>query len=154
MLIAISTPMISDNNGIVNESTDTTTAIELSELEEKVEEYVQNERTRQITNGNYSANISLKDILEQNRITTTIIVTEGIRLGIFQKFEDLGIAPEKGAKGIEINNGWVGSVTSLNDVYAINYDTKDVFYINDGEIWKKTGKISVDKMMIDNLKQQ
>lgn len=145
--------MISGNNGLVKESTDTTTAIEISELEEKVEEYVQNEQTRQITDGNYSANISLKDILEQNGITTTIITTEGIRLGIFQKFEDLGIAPEKGAKGIEINSGWVGSATSLNDVYAINYDTKDIFYINEGEVWKKTGKISVEKMMLDNLQQ-
>lgn len=145
--------MITGDNGLVEESTNATNAVEISELEEKVEEYFQNQQTRQIADGDYSSNISLKDILEQNGITTTIITTEGIQLGIFKKFEDLGIAPEKGARGIEIESGWIGSVTTLNDIYAINYNTKEIYYINEGEVWKKTGQIQIEKMMLDNITQ-
>ena len=152
IIAGISTTMLTGDSGLVDESKNVVIQTELSELEEKMEEYIKEEQANRINNGEYS-DTSVIDILEQNKITATIITTEGIRLGIIQNYEEIDFQNEKGKRGNEIVDGWIGSVTTLKDVFAINYDTKTYYYINDGEIWTKTGKIQIEEMMLNNLKQ-
>jgi len=144
ILASVSIAFLQGDNGIVERATDTQIETELSELQEKLNRYKQEEEKNRIGNGDYSGEMTNTDLAKEGIIKEVYVKDTGKTIGVID-IEKLGESSELGNNSKNINESEIESINELEDVFIIEYETNDIYYIKGEKYWIRKGEAGISK---------
>ena len=139
ILAGITIATLSGDNGIISNSIDSQVETELSQLQEKLNRYKLKNEGERIGEGDYSGEMSNNDLINDGILKKVTVKEENMEVGIIY-LDKLGEKSNLGNNATNINVEEVDKLTDLNDVFAIDLVTNDIYYIRDGKYWMRDGE--------------
>ena len=119
ILAGIVIAMLTSNNGIIKESTDTGIQTEVSNLRETMEFYIKNKQIERTSN-NIMRKIPINEELDD--YVTEVKTRDGKDLGVFYRFDGLDFSSKLGKGGSKVTDDWTGEMKELDDCFAIDFE--------------------------------
>ena len=140
------TMFVSSEN--VDKAFESKVVTELSQIGEEINKIKIQAEEDNLQNGIYSDTINNDILIEKNIIISIITINEpSIKIGILD-ISEIGINSTLGnnAKAYEtITN--LDKITDLEDVYVINLDTNDIYYIKDKKVYTLKGVVNPEELV-------
>ena len=139
ILAGISIAMLSGDNGMIGTANDSQVETELSQLQERLDVYKLQREAVITKRGDYSNEISNLDLVNEGILKTVEVKDPKMTVGIIN-LEKLDIELNLGNNYKNIDVIEIDNLLELEDVFVIDFETNDIYYIRDGEQWRKEGQ--------------
>ena len=139
ILAGITIVALNGDNGILGQAIDSQVETELSQLQEKLNRYKLKNEGERIGRGDYSGEMSNDDLINNGIVKKVVVKEENMTIGIIY-LDKLGESSNLGNNAVNINVDEVEKLTDLNDVFAIDFGTNDIYYIKGGKYWIRDGE--------------
>ena len=90
------------------------------------------------------------DLANDGIIKEIYVIETGLNVGVID-IELLGEKSNLGNNSKNINVDQVESMLDFDDVFVIEYVTNDIYYIKDGQKWKRDGEAGLSKERADAI---
>ena len=136
--------MLTGNHGLVEVASDSQIETELSQLQQTLNRYKLGGEDKRIESGDYSGQMTNDDLISAGIIKKVDIKNPEMTIGIIH-LDKIGLTSNLGNNAKNVTEGEIENFSDLYDVFVIDLNTNDIYYVKNGDYWIREGEGNRDK---------
>ena len=144
ILAGISIAMLTGNHGLVELASDSQIETELSQLQQTLNRYKLSGEDERVGNGDYSGQMTNDDLIKAGIIKKVHIKNPDMMVGIIH-LDKIGVTSTLGNNAENVTQDEIENFSDLYDVFIIDLNTNDIYYVKNDDYWIREGEAAGDK---------